>query len=125
MITFLSRNTYAALPLSASPSTPTPTTPSSSTPSRPSSKPRLLLLTSLPNLSHYPTRETFHQSLLTYAREFRSTSCPLVIIVPDVGQMGAAEESWSVRKAGGEGVWDVRNVVGDECLACPSVMTIE
>ncbi|KAK6903145.1 hypothetical protein I203_108408 [Kwoniella mangroviensis CBS 8507] len=88
---FISRSSYPSLSMS-----------SQRTPSQPTAvKPRLILLTSLPNLSHIPTRESFHSSLLTFCQTFNSLSCPMVIIHSDAGSGGRAEESWMERDRGG------------------------
>jgi len=120
LITFLSRNTYSSLPVSESGSTPNPRSNDSNTP-------RALLITSLPNLSHYATRQTFHKALLDYAQTFTPSSCPLIVVVPDTGHSGAAEEPWSDRGGAGgssDSVWDLRSVVGEDVLASPAVTTI-
>ncbi|WWC69257.1 uncharacterized protein I206_103195 [Kwoniella pini CBS 10737] len=64
-------------------------------------KPRIILLTALPHLSHMPTREAFHASLLTFCQNFNKLSCPMVIVHSDAGSGGRAEESWMDRERGG------------------------
>ncbi|WVW82874.1 hypothetical protein I302_104886 [Kwoniella bestiolae CBS 10118] len=88
---FISRHSYPSLSMSSQHTS----SQSSAT------KPRLILLTSLPNLSHIPTREAFHSSLLTFCQTFTSLSCPMVIIHSDAGSGGRAEESWMERDRGG------------------------
>ncbi|OCF36625.1 hypothetical protein I316_01877 [Kwoniella heveanensis BCC8398] len=64
-------------------------------------KPRIILLTALPNLSHLPTREAFHAALLNFCQDFESSSCPMIIVHSDAGAGGRAEESWMDRERGG------------------------
>ncbi|WVQ71805.1 hypothetical protein IAR50_001347 [Cryptococcus sp. DSM 104548] len=66
-------------------------------------RPRIILLTALPNLSHPKTMEGFHTSLLRFCKKFSTSSCPMVIIHSDAGQSGRAEESWmdAARDRGG------------------------
>ncbi|KAK4685335.1 cell cycle checkpoint protein, partial [Tremellales sp. Uapishka_1] len=98
--TFLARHSYPSLPTSSTSST-------SSSSAQPQ-KPRILLMTSLPNLSHYATKETFHQALLSFCKTYSSSSCPLVIVHSDAGMGGRAEESWMERDRGGrEGAIEV------------------
>jgi cell cycle checkpoint protein len=119
---FLSRNAYN--PLALANTAPTPSTSQhSNIPAV--SQPRILLLTSLPNLSHLPTRQTFHQALMDYTKSFTSTSCPLVIVVPDAGNSGAAEESWIGADSSGDGAWDLRSVIGKDLVENPAVRIIE
>nr|XP_031861175.1 uncharacterized protein CI109_003536 [Kwoniella shandongensis]KAA5528247.1 hypothetical protein CI109_003536 [Kwoniella shandongensis] len=89
---FLSRHAYPTLSLSSQ---------SSSSQSCPPVKPRIILLTSLPNLSHLPTRDAFHAALLDFCRTFTSSSCPIIIVHSDAGSGGRAEESWMDRERGG------------------------
>lgn len=119
---FLSRNAYNPLALTNTAPAPS-TSPHSNIPAVNQS--RILLLTSLPNLSHLPTRQTFHQALMDYTKSFTSTSCPLVIVVPDAGSSGAAEESWIGADSGGDGAWDLRSVIGKELVENPAVRIIE
>lgn len=119
---FLSRNAYNPLSLTTTSSAPS-TSQSSTIPA--TNQTRILLLTSLPNLSHLPTRQTFHQALLDYTKSFTSTSCPLVIIVPDAGHGGAAQESWVGAGNGGDAVWDLRSVIGQDLIVNPAVRIIE
>ncbi|WWC89761.1 uncharacterized protein L201_004687 [Kwoniella dendrophila CBS 6074] len=88
---FISRHAYPSLSMSSQ------NTSSHST----NNKPRIILLTALPNLSHIPTRESFHSSLLTFCQTFTSLSCPMVIVHSDAGSGGRAEESWMERDRGG------------------------
>lgn len=98
---FLSRNSYPSLNLSQSPL-------SSSSRSVSQSRPRLILLTALPNLTHLPTRDAFHEALLTFCQTFTHSSCPMIIIHSDAGSGGRAEESWMDRDKGGrEGAVDL------------------
>ncbi|OWZ74153.1 hypothetical protein AYX14_00374 [Cryptococcus neoformans] len=98
---FLSRNSYPSLNLSQWPL-------SLSSPSVSQSRPRLILLTALPNLTHLPTRDAFHEALLTFCQTFTHSSCPMIIIHSDAGSGGRAEESWMDRDKGGrEGAVDV------------------
>lgn len=129
LITFLSRNSYSSLPVAGTgASQSSSTTPRDPTTTLPViTKPRLLLITSLPNLSHYPTRQAFHNALLDYSRTYSSNSCPLVVVIPDVGQSGAAEEPWSNKAGAGssnDGAWDLKSVVGEAVLASPAVTTV-
>lgn len=75
----------------------------------------MLLMTSLPNLSHLPTREGFHAALLQFCKSFNASSCPLIIVHSDAGAGGRAEESWRDRDRGGlEGAADLvgKDVMG-------------
>lgn len=88
---FLLRHSYAPLNLStASPG-------GRISPARP----RVLLMTSLPNISHLPTREAFHAALLEFCQTYTPSSCPLIIVHSDAGSGGKAEESWMDRDRGG------------------------
>ncbi|TXT13660.1 hypothetical protein VHUM_01027 [Vanrija humicola] len=60
-----------------------------------------MLMTSLPNLGHLPTRDAFHATLLSLCQTFNSSSCPLIIVHSDSGSGGRAEESWMDRERGG------------------------
>ncbi|KAK8869618.1 hypothetical protein IAR55_000185 [Kwoniella newhampshirensis] len=91
---FLSRHAYPTLNLSSHSS-------SQSSQSLTPDKMRIILLTSLPNLSHLPTREAFHAALLTFCQTFTPSSCPIVIVHSDAGSGGRAEESWMERERGG------------------------
>lgn len=72
------------------------------------SRPRVLLMTSLPNVSHLPTRLAFHDALVSFCKNYNSDSCPLIIIHSDSGSSGKAEASWMDRNsAGSEGVLEV------------------
>lgn len=65
-------------------------------------------MTSLPNVSHVPTRLAFHQALLGFCKSYNSSSCPLIIVHSDAGSGGKAEASWMDRDSGGsESVLDV------------------
>lgn len=113
---FLSRNSYPSLNLSQSPS-------SSSSRSVSQSRPRLILLTALPNLTHLPTRDAFHAALLTFCQTFTHSSCPMIIIHSDAGSGGRAEESWMDRDKGGrEGVV---NIIGKDVKNGPWCQEIE
>jgi cell cycle checkpoint protein len=121
---FLSRSAYQSLKLAG----PLGTTENhqAETSDQASSKPsKILLITSLPNLSHLPTRQTFQQALLDYTKSFTSTSCPLVIIVPDAGSSGAAEESWIGSSGGNDAAWDLRTVLGKDLTVNPAVRVVE
>lgn len=108
---FLSRNTYA--PLQSTTSTSTQQT----------ARPRVLFFTSLPNISHNATKETFHASLRDFCKSYSSSSCPLVIVHSDVGTNGLAEESWRDRERGGrEGAG---GVLGKEVKDGPWCVEIE
>ncbi|WVR05388.1 hypothetical protein IAU60_002402 [Kwoniella sp. DSM 27419] len=97
--TFLSRQSFPALSLSAG---------TDQSKQAATGKPRLILLTALPNLSHAGTREAFHASLLRFCKAFTSSSCPIVIVHSDAGAGGRAEESWMERERGGrEGALEV------------------
>jgi cell cycle checkpoint protein len=80
---FLSRHAYAPLEFA----------------SRSDHRPRrrLLLMSSLPNLSHPATRQAFYAALQDFAQSFQSQSCPLVIIASASGDGGRAAESWMER----------------------------
>ncbi|ORY20600.1 Rad17 cell cycle checkpoint protein-domain-containing protein [Naematelia encephala] len=95
MSSFLSRHSYAPLNMSSQSSV------SSSSQRTAPERPRVLLLTALPNTSHLPTREAFHAALLQFCKTFTSTSCPLIIVHSDAGSGGRAEESWMDRDRGG------------------------
>ena len=90
---FLSRHSYTPLDLS--------NVPSSSARKRTYARPRILLLTSLPNLTHLPTRQAFHSALLSFCQTFATASCPLIIVHSEAGSGGKAEESWMDRDRGG------------------------
>lgn len=123
-IGFLSRSAYQSLKL-AEPSSAAehhqPAMPDDAS----SKSSKILLITSLPNLSHLPTRQTFQQALLDYTKSFTSTSCPLVIIVPDAGSSGAAEESWIGGASGNDAAWDLRTVLGKDLTVNPAVRVVE
>lgn len=132
LVGFLSRNAYQPLSLAVKSSTSIPkvseketSVVSPATSSKYTNPPRILLFTSLPNLSHIPTRETFQRALIDYTKSYSATSCPLVIIVPDAGTSGAAEESWIGADRGGEANWDLRNVLGKDLTANPAVGIVE
>ncbi|BEJ12354.1 hypothetical protein CspHIS471_0208140 [Cutaneotrichosporon sp. HIS471] len=108
LTSFLSRNSYAPLPTTGL--------------SRPP-RPRVLLMTSLPNLSHYPTREGFHTALLQFCKSFTSTTCPLVIVHSDAGAGGRAEESWRERDRGG--LESAADLVGREVMGTAWCAEIE
>ncbi|WVQ78580.1 hypothetical protein IAT38_000666 [Cryptococcus sp. DSM 104549] len=111
---FISRNAYPSLHLSSQPS---------SSSSAAISKPRIILLTSLPNLTHLPTREAFHESLIGFCKQFNSSSCPMIIVHSDAGSGGRAEESWMDRDRGGrEGSLEV---LGKEVKNGPWVQEID
>ncbi|GMK55142.1 hypothetical protein CspeluHIS016_0201980 [Cutaneotrichosporon spelunceum] len=99
LTSFLSRNSYAPLPTGR--------------PSHPS-RPRVLLMTSLPNLSHLPTREGFHAALHHFCKNFAATTCPLIIVHSDAGSGGRAEESWRERDRGG--LESAADLVGREVM---------
>lgn len=88
-MSFLSRHSYSPLSMGGGPST------------APTNRPRLILLTGLPNLTHLPTKEAFHSALLSFCQSFSAASCPLVIVHSDAGSGGRAEESWLDRDRGG------------------------
>lgn len=91
---FLNRQSYQPLALSSQSSR--------------SNKPRALLLTSVPNISHIPTREAFHAALLDFCRSYTSASCPLIVVHSDSGNSGRAEDSWMDRdRSGREGALEV------------------
>lgn len=89
--TFLSRQSYAPLNLSGQ----------GSSSQNAATRPRILLLTTLPNMSHPPARNAFHATLLRFCQDFSSLSCPLVIVDSEAGSGGKAEESWMDRDRGG------------------------
>jgi cell cycle checkpoint protein len=112
---FLSRHSYAPLALSDQHS--------SSSRSKIRDQPRLLLLTSLPNLTHLPTRQAFHSALLSFCQTYTSASCPLVIVHSEAGSGGKAEESWMNRDRGGrEGALEL---VGREVRDGPWCQEVE
>lgn len=121
---FLSRSAYQSLKLAGPPGASTPTQPETADLAS-SKRSKILLITSLPNLSHLPTRQTFQQALLDYTKSFTSSSCPLVIIVPDAGSSGAAEESWIGSSSGNDAAWDLRTVLGKDLIANPAVTVVE
>lgn len=88
---FLLRHSYAPLNLS------TASSGGRSSPARP----RVLLMTSLPNITHQPTREAFHAALLEFCQTYTPSSCPLIIVHSNAGSGGKAEESWMDRDRGG------------------------
>ncbi|EIW70024.1 hypothetical protein TREMEDRAFT_30228, partial [Tremella mesenterica DSM 1558] len=86
-------------------------------------RPRILFMSSLPNLTHLPTREAFHSALVTFCKTFTLDSCPLVIVHSEAGSGGRAEESWMDREGGGrEGAV---SVVGKEVLGSPYCQEID
>lgn len=87
---FLARHAYAPLSFAST--------------SQPKPKRRLLVMSSLPNLSHPASREAFQSALLQFAQSFQSQSCPLVIISSASGDGGRAEESWMDRDRGETGI---------------------
>lgn len=74
-------------------------------------------MTSLPNISHIPTRLAFHQALLGFCKSYNSGSCPLIIVHSDAGSGGKAEASWMDRESGDS--QSVLDVVGREVLDGP------
>ncbi|KIY34336.1 cell cycle checkpoint protein [Cryptococcus gattii E566] len=112
---FLSRNSYPSLNLSQSPS-------SSSSRSVSQSRPRLILLTALPNLTHLPTRDAFHVALLTFCQTFTHSSCPMIIIHSDAGSGGRAEEGWMDRDKGGRE--RVVNIIGQDVKNGPCFIPV-
>lgn len=89
---WLSRNAYPSLDASG--------------PSK--SRPRALLMTSLPNIGHIPTRLAFHEALLGFCKSYNQDSCPLIVVHSDSGSSGKAEASWMDRDSGGsESILDV------------------
>ncbi|RSH93942.1 Cell cycle checkpoint protein rad17 [Saitozyma podzolica] len=88
---FLLRHSYAPLNMS------TASSGGRSSPARP----RVLLMTSLPNITHQPTREAFHAALLEFCQTYTPSSCPLIIVHSNAGSGGKAEESWMDRDRGG------------------------
>lgn len=118
---FLSRGAYRTLRLAKS-STLAADCQSSTAESACANQNKILLITSLPNLAHPSTRQTFQQALLDYTKSFTSTSCPLVIIVPDAGSSGAAEETW---RSGNDAAWDLRTVFGKDLTSNPAVSVVE
>jgi cell cycle checkpoint protein len=128
MLSFLSRNRYSSLPLNAVDSRSIAYSQRGRTSQHDSGHPpaaprRLMLLSSLPNLSSPTTRQVFQAALLEYAQSYTPGSCPLVIIVSDTGSAGRAETSWMDR--GGDGEWDVRSVIGKDLMAHPAVSVVE
>ena len=115
MSSFLSRQSYAPLNMSNNRSGPS----QAAIPARP----RVLFLSSLPNLTHLPTRQAFHSVLLAFCQTFTSASCPVVIVHSDAGSGGKAEESWMDRDRGGrEGALEL---VGKEVKDGPWCQEIE
>ncbi|CAK9784093.1 hypothetical protein CC85DRAFT_268159 [Cutaneotrichosporon oleaginosum] len=102
LTSYLSRNSYVPLPTDGL--------------LRPS-RPRVLLMTSLPNLSYLPTREGFHTAILQFCETYTPTACPLVIVHSDAGAGGRAEESWRERDRGG--LETAADLVGREVLNTP------
>lgn len=98
---WLSRNAYPSLSTAGSSKT----------------RPRALLMTALPNISHIPTRLAFHQALAAFCKNYSSNSCPLIIIHSDAGSSGKAEASWMDRDSGGSET--TVDVVGREVLDGP------
>ncbi|ORX33735.1 Rad17 cell cycle checkpoint protein-domain-containing protein [Kockovaella imperatae] len=92
LTSFLSRNSFTPLAMTQSSS--------QASSSRPKARPRILLLSSIPNVSHLPTKEAFQAALLSFCQSYTSSSCPLVIIYSSVGSSGRAEESWMDRERG-------------------------
>lgn len=108
---FLSRNTYAPLTSSTSSSSQQPV------------RPRILFLTALPNISHNATKEAFHASLRDFCKSYSASSCPMIIVHSEVGNSGAAEESWRDRERGGRD--SVMGVLGKEVKEGPWCTEIE
>lgn len=82
-----------------------------------------MLMTSLPNLGHLPTREAFHATLLSLCQTFNSSSCPLIIVHSDSGSGGRAEESWMDRERGGRE--SSADVVGNDVKLGPWCAEVE
>lgn len=110
LTTFLARGAYAPLPVGIGES-------SKATLQRP----RLLLMSSLPNISSDVVRLHFRQSLLDFAKSHGPTHNPLIVVIPEAGQHGVAEDAWSSRDAS----WDIRAVAGAEVIAHPAVAVVE
>jgi cell cycle checkpoint protein len=82
-----------------------------------------MLMTSLPNIGHMPTREAFHAALLSFCKTYSSASSPLVIVHSDSGSGGRAEESWMGRdRSGHEGPLEI---LGREVKDGPWLTEIE
>lgn len=120
-LTFLSRTSYTPLPLQTNTDLHKSTSQTSIKPSP--SRPRLLLLPQLPTLSQPHLRQSFQSALLTFLATYDDSTIspgsqnnpPLVIIIPDEGLSGSAEESWMAGGKGkgkGEG-WGVREIIGE------------
>ena len=86
-------------------------------------RPRILLLTSLPNLTNQLTRQAFHTALLSFCYTYTSASCPLVIVHSDAGSSGTAEESWMDRDRGGREA--ARDLVGNDVKDGPWCQEVE
>ena len=112
---FLSRNSFTPLSLTQS------TGQASSSSAKP--KPRVLLLSSIPNLSHPPTKEAFHAALLAFCQTYTPTSCPLVIIHSSAGSGGRAEESWMDRDRGA--IDGVTEILGKDIRDGPYYQEVE
>lgn len=111
LTTFLGRGAYAPLSVGAGES------------SKAVARPRLLLMSSLPNIGSDVVRQHFQQALLDFAKSHGPTHNPLIIVIPEAGQHGAAEDAWSNRDR--DGGWDLRTIAGPEVLAHPAVATVE
>lgn len=112
--TFLARHSFSSLSLHAE-------TPRND--KKRKSKPRVLFMTSLPNLSHAATKEAFHAALLDFCKSYSSHSSPLIIVHSDMGSGGRAEESWMDRNRDGrEGPLEV---LGREVKDSPWATEIE
>jgi cell cycle checkpoint protein len=87
------------------------------------SRPRMLLLTSLPNLSHEPTRDNFHALLKHFCKSYSPSSIPMIIIHSDAGSSGTAEISWMERdRSRGD---SVLKIVGRDIKEGPWCQEIE
>lgn len=92
MLTFMTRSAYPSLALNSDDSLEQQT-------EMKESKPRVMVMRSLPNMSHQATRSAFEKALLEFSDLSSSSGSALVIVVSDIGQSGAAEEPWSIKQS--------------------------
>ncbi|KAG8998506.1 Cell cycle checkpoint protein rad17 [Tulasnella sp. 427] len=95
-------------------------------PQPPTNQKQLILIEDLPNITHLPTRESFHAALIAFANAPDPPACPIVFVISNAGSRGEAKDErggWGKREVE-DGV-DVRSVVPRELLGGPYVIEIQ
>ncbi|KAG8989069.1 Cell cycle checkpoint protein rad17, partial [Tulasnella sp. 427] len=94
-------------------------------PQTPTNQKQLILIEDLPNITHLPTRESFHAALIAFANAPDPPACPIVFVISNAGSRGEAkdERGWGKREVE-DGV-DVRSVVPRELLGGPYFIEIQ